>query len=94
MTPAIVISLKTIKALQNGVATHSGATVLFSMRAVSLASCLVKRGNNSSAEIKYSEIPFVSILDEAETAAKPVTNQIDSKFQGEKKDRITSNLEY
>ena len=38
MALAILFSLKTMESLQNGVATHYGATALFSIRLVSLAS--------------------------------------------------------
>ena len=37
MTLAMLLSMKTMESLQNWVATHSGATPLFSIRAVLLA---------------------------------------------------------
>ena len=52
MMLAILFSLKTIESLHNGVATHFGATALFSIRPVLLASSQYCRGVDADGQCK------------------------------------------
>ena len=52
MTLGILISLKTMESLKNGLQPHSGVTPLFSMRTVSLASLQSCRSNDIDAWCK------------------------------------------